>query len=1365
MGQSPHQLNTATTALLVAIAYFVTGRLGLTLPAFGTTITLIWLPTGIAVAALFRFGFACWPGVTLGTLVTNFAVGTPIPVALGIAVGGTLGPVVSAWLLHRMNFHPTFARAKEILILGASALVGMLVTSTLGVICLRVGKVIEPDTTTQAWLTWLGGDTLGVILAAPMVLTFNAEEIRAIYRRNLEFLIWLVATTLATWAVFIANGGIPGEALALAFLPLPFVAWAALRFGTIGTSFALILISFGAAYGTAQQQGPFYKNDPVREVAVLWVYMSTGAALAWLISAIQTARLHATGIQQLFEQALADVSLGVLLAGLDRKITYANKGFERLTGYRESELLGKSCAMLQGASTSLETAKKLKAAVTNIDFFDDEILNYRKDGTPFWNALIVSPVKDETGTVTGFIGIQRDISQRKTTELSLLESENRFRRLVENAPEAITILDVDSGKLVQTNSAAERLFKLSAAELLRVGPLDMSPELQPNGEPSLKKIEEYIARTINGESPVFEWTHRDSEMRSIPCEVRLLQIEINGRPAVRGSITDITERKKAEFAIRESEERYRQLFDANPHPMWVYDRDTLSFLAVNTAAITHYGYTREEFLAMTIKDIRPPDEIPALLASVAASGNGIEKAGIWHHRLRNGTTIDVEISSHTLDFDGRRAKVVLANDVTERVRNEIRNSGERAVLEILSSDAPLSEVLERIAKSHEASFPGMLCSVLLMDPDGLHLRSGAAPSLPKVFTDAVEGLPIGPSVGSCGTAAFTRQTVIATDIATDPRWAQFKDFTIAQGLRACWSVPLISSQNKVLGTLALYYRTPATPKPEEFAAIERGAHFASLAIERHELRRSLHESQRRLETLVANLPGMAYRCVNDTNWTMTYVSDGCESVTGYKREDLENNTRIPYADLIHIDDREPLWAKCQKSLDARMPCMNEYRIVDAHGNERWVAERASGVYDPAGELLFIDGFIQDITSARHAKVEHELLDRKMQETQKLESLGVLAGGIAHDFNNLLTSILGNASLASMEIPLGSETSVCLEQIIEASMRAADLCKQMLAYSGRGRFIVQKLDLGELVEQTAQMLQISISKKCVLRFRLEKGIPPIEVDATQIRQVIMNLVINASEAIGDKSGVISLSTGVTWIDRNYFQGTLMDPDLPDGDYVFLEVSDSGCGMSPETKAKIFDPFFTTKFTGRGLGLAAVLGIVRGHKGALKVYTEPGRGTTFKLLFPATVGSTDTAVPGASPETAWHFAGTVLVVDDEETIRSTASRMMRMIGLNPIFACDGREAVELFRAEPERFDLVLLDLTMPHMDGAQAFTELRRIRPDVSVVLMSGFNAHEALIPFNGKGLAGFLQKPFTFSSLKTVLKSTLQSTAPEPSGHE
>ena len=293
-----------------------------------------------------------------------------------------------------------------------------------------------------------------------------------------------------------------------------------------------------------------------------------------------------------------------------------------------------------------------------------------------------------------------------------------------------------------------------------------------------------------------------------------------------------------------------------------------------------------------------------------------------------------------------------------------------------------------------------------------------------------------------------------------------------------------------------------------------------------------------------------------------------------------------------------------------------------------------------------------------------------------------------------------------------------------------------------------------MEETTQLLRISISKQAVLRFNLQPDLPAVEVDATQIRQVIMNLVINASEAIGLKSGVIGITTGLTRVDRAYLGGTILAPELPAGTYVSLEISDTGCGMSAETQSKIFEPFFTTKFTGRGLGLAAVLGIVRGHGGALKVYSEVGRGTTFKLLFPCAEG-------GAAPENAvgadastWRAQGMVLVVDDEETVRSTAALMLRKLGFDVALAADGREAVQIFTANPKGYTLVLMDLTMPHLDGREAYAELRRVRDDVRVVMMSGFNEQEVISQFSGKGLAGFLQKPFLFETLNDTVRKAL-----------
>jgi len=391
----------------------------------------------------------------------------------------------------------------------------------------------------------------------------------------------------------------------------------------------------------------------------------------------------------------------------------------------------------------------------------------------------------------------------------------------------------------------------------------------------------------------------------------------------------------------------------------------------------------------------------------------------------------------------------------------------------------------------------------------------------------------------------------------------------------------------------------------------------------------------------------------------------------------------------------------------------------------------------------------DVKKADHARLQ---IERKLLETQKLESLGVLAGGIAHDFNNLLTGILGNASLARMDLPPTSPLLPTIEQIELSTHRAADLCKQMLAYSGKGRFVVQQLNLNRLVEDTTHLLNISISKNCVLRFNLAPTLPAISVDATQIRQIIMNLVINASEAIGTRSGEIAIATGVARVSQDYIATLLHPGGITEGDYVFLEVSDNGSGMNAATLEKIFDPFFTTKFTGRGLGLAAVLGIIRGHKGAMKVYSEVGRGTTFKILLPCTDTPVET-MPSAPPlpDPVWRGQGTVLVVDDEETVRAVTARILATLGFTAVLASDGKEGLDLYIKDPARFTLVLLDLTMPHMDGEETFRQLRQLNPNVRVILMSGFNQQEAISRFTGKGLAGFVQKPFEVGSIMTAVR--------------
>ena len=429
-------------------------------------------------------------------------------------------------------------------------------------------------------------------------------------------------------------------------------------------------------------------------------------------------------------------------------------------------------------------------------------------------------------------------------------------------------------------------------------------------------------------------------------------------------------------------------------------------------------------------------------------------------------------------------------------------------------------------------------------------------------------------------------------------------------------------------------------------------------------------------------------------------------------------------------------------------------FLRADGSKQWLSYEVRPWHHMDGLIGGIVMFTRDITLLKQAQEERAQLEQKLRETQKLESLGVLAGGIAHDFNNILTAIVGNNSLALAELPPDSPLREYLNGIGEASLRAADLIRQMLAYSGRGRFIIKKLDLSRVVEETTQLLNISISKKVSLHFNLAKRLPPVEVDAAQISQVIMNLVINASEAIGERTGDIHISTGLVHADQEYLAQTEISDQLVTGDYVFLEVVDNGCGIEPENLKRIFDPFFTTKFTGRGLGLAAVLGIVRSHKGTLSVSSEVGRGTVFKMLMPAATGGFDAPTTAPFADEIWRGTGTILVVEDEETVRRTVERILAVLGFDVVLAQDGREAVEKFTQDAKRFKMVLLDLTMPKLDGAQVFGEIRRINPAIPVVLMSGYSEQEATAHFSGKGLAGFIQKPFDIATFQRVLKTAL-----------
>jgi PAS domain S-box-containing protein len=396
---------------------------------------------------------------------------------------------------------------------------------------------------------------------------------------------------------------------------------------------------------------------------------------------------------------------------------------------------------------------------------------------------------------------------------------------------------------------------------------------------------------------------------------------------------------------------------------------------------------------------------------------------------------------------------------------------------------------------------------------------------------------------------------------------------------------------------------------------------------------------------------------------------------------------------------------------------------------------------------------RDVTDRVRAEEERRRLEAQMQHVQKLESLGVLAGGIAHDFNNLLVGVLGHAGLALTEVDPDSPAHERIQQIQLTAQRAAELTNQMLAYSGKGRFILQSADLSEIVGEMTHLLRTAVEKNAEIMLDLDQALPAFDGDPAQIRQVVMNLITNASDAIGSSPGTISIQTGRIAVTPEYVTDAWIGTDLPAGDYVFVEVRDTGCGMDAATQARIFDPFFTTKFTGRGLGLAAVLGIVRGHKGGIKISSEPGKGTTFRVLLPST---TTPVAPAVAPvkAVAVRVAGArVLVVDDEPGVRTIARESLRRAGFEVTTVNDGAEAIDLLTTD-RNFQVVLLDMTMPRMNGTEAFRLIKELQPDLPVVLTSGYSAQEAVGRFGNDGIAGFIQKPFMPAALVKAMHDAI-----------
>ena len=504
------------------------------------------------------------------------------------------------------------------------------------------------------------------------------------------------------------------------------------------------------------------------------------------------------------------------------------------------------------------------------------------------------------------------------------------------------------------------------------------------------------------------------------------------------------------------------------------------------------------------------------------------------------------------------------------------------------------------------------------------------------------------------------------------------------------------------------------------------------------------------QALLDNIPHMAW--MKNTRGAFLAVNEAFARACGLERKEILGKTD---RDVWPSEHAERYMADDLRIMASGAKFFVEEPIHEG-GDVKWFETFKTPIHDSTGGVIGTVGLARDITERKRAEEQRRQLERQMQETQKLESLGVLAGGIAHDFNNLLVGVLANADLVLAALTRGEDREVISQRVTDikqAALHAAGLTNQMLAYSGRGRFDVRSISINEMIHGMGHLLSASISKKAHVQYELAVGLPEVQADVAQMRQVIMNLITNASDALEGRTGTIRVSTGTQVVTGSVHD--LYGPSpLKSGTYVYFEVADDGCGMTDEARERLFEPFFTTKFTGRGLGLSTVQGIVRGHGGGITLKSKRGEGTTIKVFLPSTEERAAVLEPERTqprPGAEWAGSGLVLLVDDDQQVRTVTEVLLRSIGFDVLAVASGREALAEFDRRADDIRLVMLDLTMPDFSGDQVLRELRQRRADVPVLLCSGYSEEDASQRIGRQGIAGFLQKPYPFDLLMARLR--------------
>ena len=1130
---------------------------------------------------------------------------------------------------------------------------------------------------------------------------------------------------------------------------------------------ATVLSAVAANYFIAGYPPAFHFSN-ANDIAALILFVLVGAIVSALCESLHRVRRHLVAAERRraeqtvreaedrFRQMAENIHEIFWVTDLDHtRMLYVSPGYDEVWGRTSQSLYEEPRSWIEriqpeDRAAVIENLEQRRRGVFN----DLEFRIARPDGSIRWIRSRAFPIKDPEGQLSRIAALTEDITDRKRAEEALQASERRLNRLLDSLPTAAYTCDTD-GLITYFNERAVELWGRSPrvnhpddrfCGSFRMFELDGTPIQHERCGMAIAMKEE---REIKGIELIVE--RADGSRRNVLAHINPLSNPDGRLAGAVNVVVDITELKRAEQALRQSEQRFRTFVDHATDAFFLFD-DRNVVLDVNRQACESLGYTREELIGTTAIDF-DPDVTPAHLESIQRMLDmGELLAFESRHRRKDGTIFPVEVRGQPFWEGGRRFTVALARDISERKRDAALLEGQKRILERIIQGEPLADVLTFLCRTiEEIAQDGMVASVLILDEDGVHLRHGAAPGLPEAYIKAIDGAPIGPSAGSCGTAAYRREPVFVSDIASDPLWASYAHLALAHELRACWSSPILSSTAEVLGTFALYYRQPRQPTPRDLRVVEIVARTVAIAIERSRAEEALRESEQRWRSLTEALPQLVWTAMPDG--ACDYFSTQWTQHTGLPASELLG---WQWLKTLHPDDREATRRDWTAAVEGSGRYDVNYRVRRFDGEYRWFKTRGVPVLDSEGRIFKWLGTCTDITDGKLAAEELHFAKEAAESANRAKD--EFLANVSHEIRTPMNAILGLTELV-LDTPLGDDQRQCLRTVKSAADNLLGIINDLLDFSKMeaGKLTLDPGDfsLREAVSDTVRALAARAHRRGLeLACNVQHDVPDILIgDAGRLRQVLLNLIGNAIKFTEAGEVVVQVDAAL--------------PALPaEGDDVTVRftVRDTGIGIPPEKQSMIFRAFeqedtsTTRKYGGTGLGLTIAAQLVALMGGSIAVESQVGRGSTFS--FTARFGRQrgESSVGADAPRVLLRDLR-VLVVDDNAANRQIIEQWLREWQMEPTSVGDGMAAMDALWhgvAVGRPHALLLLDARMPDTDGLTLAATIRE-RAELAgsrIILLTSGDRPGDLARFRQLRVDGHLLKPVQQDELLEAIYSIM-----------